>query len=46
MPDAEAEVCVRGMGMSEAWRVVVVVPVAEGVCVSEGVLVVGFEGAW
>jgi len=50
VPDAEAEVCVRGMGMSEAWRVVVVGPpvgpVVEGVCVSEGVLVVGFEGAW
>ncbi len=37
--------------MSLAWRVVVggpVVggPVVEGGCISEGVLVVGFEGAW
>ncbi len=32
--------------MSLAWRVVVGGPVVEGGCISEGVLVVGFEGAW
>lgn len=32
--------------MSEAERVVVVGPVVEEWCISEGVLVVGFEGAW